>query len=179
MIDLLSSSQVLLKDAGYSVRLSSVYRSSIVCFEDSAVIGFCNVFETSNELIKRWKDYENEILVRFSPSFRAAGDKAWNVYCIFLCEAVPTKTEKREIGWIEESLERTRKVAACGVSSREELVRVLLPVMPIQNQPVLTDSDLTERLKRRIGDIAPKAQHVALDVDVPAAEIVRLLGERS
>jgi hypothetical protein len=179
MIDLLSTSQVLLKDAGYTVRLSSLQRSSMVCFEDSAVVGFCAVFETPIEMIRKWKMYEDEILVRFSPSFRAAGDKAWNVYCIFLCGTDPTKNEKREVGFIEEGLERTRKIAACGVSSREALVRALLPILPIQNQPVLTDFDVTERLKRRIGDIAPNAKEVALDDAIPAAEIVRLLGERS
>jgi hypothetical protein len=179
MIDLLSTSQVLLKDAGYTARLSSLQRSSMVCFEDSAVIGFCAVFTTAAEMLMKWKKYEEEILVRYSPSFRAAGDKAWNVYCIFLCAADPTKIEKREIGWIEESLERTRKIAACGISSREALVKVLLPILPIQNQPVLTNFDVTERLKRRIGDIAPNVKDVALDDAIPAAEIARLLGERS
>lgn len=179
MIDLLSTAQVLLKDAGYDVRLAEIQKSSLVCFEDSAVIGFCNSFDSSGDMIKKWKSYETEILTRFAPNFRAAGDKAWNVYCVFLCGLSATQSEVREIGWIEEDLDRTRKIASSGISSREELVRTLLPILPIQYQPLLPDGDVTRRLERRIGDIAPAAQLAALDNSVPPAEVVRLLGERA
>ncbi len=178
MIDLLSTSQILLRDAGFSVRLHSLGRTPLVCFEDEVLIGFCSLFETPQELIGRWKAFEGDILGRFAPQIRAAGDKAWNVYCVFLCAAVADGPQKRAVSWIEEDLERTRKVAASGIASREDLVRVLLPVLPVQYQPVLQHEDLTERLLRRISDIAPQATHVVLDPAVPASEAVRLLGER-
>lgn len=178
MIDLLSTSQVLLRDAGFAVRLSSIQRSTVVCFEDGALIGFCSSFDTPGEMIKLWKQQEQEILARFAPNFRAAGEKAWNVYCIFLSSAPVNAAEKREIGWIEEDLDRTRKIASCGITSREELARVLLPVLPIQYQPVLLNEDATDRLKKRIRDIAPPAEQVALDPAVSAAEVVTLLGGR-
>lgn len=179
MIDLLSTSQNLLKDAGFSVRLLSIGRSPVLCFEDSALIGFCCSFDTADDMLNRWKLFETEILTRFAPSFRAAGDKAWNVYCAFLCGSTATPEQKRKVSWIEEGLERTRKIAACGISSREELTRALLPVLPIQYQPVLLDADVTERLKKRIEDISPQVVHIALDPAVSAEEVVRLLGERS
>ncbi|RJG40826.1 hypothetical protein D3Y55_26710 [Mesorhizobium sp. DCY119] len=151
----------------------------MICFEDEALLGFCCAFPSAGELIKKWKFYETEILTRFAPNFRAAGDKAWNVYSIFLCDSAPTDIERREIAWVEEDLERTRKIAAAGIASREDLTRVLLPVLPIQYQPQLLEGDATERLRKRIRDISPNAAAVALDDDTPAAEVVRLLGERS
>jgi hypothetical protein len=178
MIDLLSMSQVILKEAGYAVRLATIQKSPVVCFEDGAVLGFCATFESPIDLIKRWPSVENEILVQFAPSFRAAGEKAWNVYCVLLCDAVASGDQRREIGFIEENLERTRKIAESGVSSRDQLIRALLPVLPIQHRPVLLDSDATTRLKKRIRDISPKAEEAALDPNISASEVARLLGER-
>lgn len=178
MIDLLSTSQILLRDAGFTVRLSSVGSRPVICFEDNALLGFCSALEQTDELIKGWKTFESEILNRFAADIRAAGEKAWNVYCVFLCGGSADTVQKRAVSWIEEDLERTRKVAACDIASREDLVRVLLPVLPVQYQPALQHEDLTARLQKRIADIAPQAAHAVLDVDVPVAEAVRLLGER-
>lgn len=179
MIDLLSTSQILLRDAGFRVRLSSVNRRSVVCFEDNALLGFCGAFEQTDELLQSWKSFESEILGRFAVDIRAAGEKAWNVYCVFLCSGVSDTSQRRMVSWIEEDLERTRKVAACDIASREDLARVLLPVLPLQYQPALEQEDLTARLQRRIEDIAPQAAPGILDTNIPVAEAVRLLGERS
>lgn len=179
MIDLLSTTQVLLKDAGYKVRLSSFRSDTLVSFEDGGVVGFCATFVSPEELIENWLAYETEIVTRFAANFRAAGEKAWNVYCIFLCAAVATDVQRREIGWIEENLDRTRKLSASGISSREDLIGVLLPVLAIQYQAVLLDADVTERLKRRIGDIAPAVREVALDETVLPSDVVILLGART
>lgn len=179
MIDLLSTAQVLLKDAEYSVRLTEIQKQPLVCFEDSAFVGFCTSFERPIDLLKKWGSYETEILTRFAPVFRSAGDKAWNVYCVFFSSSPASKQEAREVSWIEEDLNRTRKIAACGVTSREELVRVLLPILPLQYQPRLPDGNVTRRLETRIADIAPQARSAALDPNVPPEEVVRLLGERS
>ncbi|MBD8663030.1 hypothetical protein IFT59_07160 [Rhizobium sp. CFBP 8752] len=179
VIDLVSTAQVLLRRADYHVRLSSLRDSPMICFEDQALLGFCCAFPSAGELIRNWKSYETEILIRFAPNFRAAGDKAWNVYSIFLCDNVATDIERREITWVEEDLERTRKIAAAGIANREDLARVLLPILPIQYQPRLLEGDAVERLHKRLRDISEKAAAVALDDQTPAAEVVRLLGERS
>lgn len=176
MIDVFSTLQVVLQEAGFTTRLTSIDRSSIVCFEDDVLMGFGCVFEDPSGLLTRWKATEMSFLKRYAPSFRAAGEKAWNVYCLFLCGAAGDSIQNREVRWIEEDLERTRKVAACGLASREDLLRALLPVLPLQYQPVLRPEDVTERLQTRIHTIAPRASHVVLDLAVSAAEVVRLLG---
>ncbi len=178
MIDLLSTSQILLRDAGFTVRLSSVGHRPVVCFEDDALVGFCSAFDRAGELVEGWKAFESEILTRFAADIRAASEKAWNVYCVFLCAGSTDAVQKREVTWVEEDLDRTRKVAACDIASREDLVRVLLPVLPVQYQPALQHEDLTARLQKRIADIAPQAAHAILDPEIPVSEAVRLLGER-
>lgn len=179
MIDLFSAMQVVLQEAGFNTRLTSIERSPVVCFEDDTLVGFGYVFENPVALLERWKTVEMTIIKRFSPNFRNAGEKAWNVYCLFLCGATADLMQSREVRWIEEDLERTRKIAACGVTSREELLIALLPVLPLQYQPALRPENVTERLENRIRNIAPIAFDVVLDQSVHPAEVVKLLGERS
>ena len=177
MIDVLMTMQVVLREAGFITRLASIDRSSIVCFEDEVLTGFGCIFEKPEDLLARWKNMEMSLLTRYAPSLRAAGEKAWNVYCIFLCSSVADSIHDRQVRWIEEDLDRTRKIAACGLTSREDLVRALLPILPLQYQPLLRAEDVTERLRTRIRTIAPKASDVVLDESVSMAEVVRSLGE--
>ena len=176
MIEVLSILQVVLREAGFTTRLTSIDRAPIVCFEDDVLTGFGCVFEDPGSLITRWKATEMSLLRRYAPSLRAAGEKAWNVYCIFLCTSAADPIQNRQVRWIEEDLDRTRKVAACGLASRDDLVRALLPVLPLQYQPVLRAEDATERLRARIRTIAPRALDVVLDESVSPAEVVRFLG---
>jgi len=176
MIDVLSTMQGVLREAGFTTRLISVDRFPIVCFEDDDLMGFGCVFEDPSDLLARWKATETSLLTRHAASLRAAGDKAWNVYCVFLCGPAADSILNRQVRWIEEDLERTRKITGCGLASRDDLVQALLPVLPLRNQPVLQEDDVTARLQRRISTIAPRAAAIVLDRGTPAAEVVRLLG---
>jgi hypothetical protein len=177
MIDLLSTMQVVLREAGFNTHLTSVDRSPIVRFEDETLMGFGCIFRDPDDLLSRWKSMEMSLLKLYASSFRAAGEKAWNVYCLFLSGSEGDSVQSRQVRWIEENLDRTRKIAACGLASREHLIRALLPILPLQSQPVLEAEDTIERLQRRISAIAPKASDVALDESMSAVEVVRLLGE--
>ena len=177
MIDVLSTLQVLLREGGFSTRLTSIDRSPIVCFEDDTLLGFGCVFEDPVGLLERWKTMEMALLKRFAPSVRTAGEKAWNVYLLFLCGPPADPSQYRQVRWIEEDLDRTRKLAACGLASREDLLRAILPILPLQHQPILRAEDVTERLKTRIRTISPTAPHVVLDQSVSFEEVVRILGE--
>ena len=122
---------------------------------------------------KSWKPH---CFRQHAPRLQTAGEKAWNVYCVFLCSADPTPIEQHEIDWIEENQERTRKIAAAGIIGHDELVNALLPVLPLQYSAMLSAEDLTERLRKRITTIAPEASAAALDEKVSATEVARLLG---
>ena len=57
----------------------------------------------------------------------------------------------------------------------------LLPLLPIQNQPLLDreDFDVTKRLQKRIATIAPAVATAALNEQTSVAEIIRMLGVES
>jgi hypothetical protein len=175
MIDVLSVLQVVLRDAGLSTSLISIDRMSLVSFEDDVLIGSGCVFENSRQLIENWNSIESSVLRRYSPHLRNAREKAWNVYSIFLCNGSVTPFEEREVHRIEEDLELTRKIAACGIVSRESLVRAILPILPLQYKPRLRPENVTHRLLTRIRTIAPRAADVVLDTNVPPDEAISLL----
>jgi hypothetical protein len=179
MTDLLSTAHTVLRDAGFKAKLSSADRTLILSFEDEVIIGFVCVFSDPAALLARWRSAEMSLLARYAQSIRAAGDKAWNVYCAFLCASAGSSEEERQIRWIEEDLERTRKIAGCGLTTREEIVRVLLPLLPLQYQATLEPEDVNRRFQRLVDTIAPKVAGVILDDGVPAREVIRILGEPS
>jgi hypothetical protein len=178
MMDLRSPVQVVLQDAGYETWLVSVDGRRAIGFEDDAVMGFVCLFDDVPALLRDWRDLETKLLTRHASSLQKAGDKTWNVYSVFLSPGAADDVQSREVRWIEENLERTRKLATFGLSSREEIVTALLPLLPIQRQPLLDseDFDLTQRLGKRIASIAPDGAKAVLNNDIPPAEVVRLLG---
>lgn len=179
MSDLLSSTQIVLRDAGYVTRLISIDRNPIVCFEDEVLTGFACVFKDVLTLLEKWRHLETALLTRYAPNLRNAGDKAWNVYVLFLCDKYADSTQARQIAWVEENLERTRKIAAAGLSSREILIEAILPVLPLQFQPELRLEDVTERLLTRIRAITPQAADAVLNDALAPTEVVRLIGNQT
>lgn len=179
MTDITSTVQIVLQEAGYATWLFSSEDLTAIGFEDDAVMGFVGIFEDASSLLTRWRKIETNFLTRHAPRLRDAPEKAWNVYSIFLCAAAASPDQAREIRRIDEDLEQTRKLAACGLVGQEGIVAALLPLLPIQSRPRLESEDLSERLKKRIAAIAPAAIEVALDERVPPSEVVRLLGTPS
>src|ERR1035441_4200953 len=175
MIDIFGTAQAVLRESGYRTRLLPLGQVSILSFEDYSVLGSCYVFTNPVELLTEWKSIETELLNRYGARFRSAGDKAWNIYSVFLSAEIADPVQTREVRQIEENLERTRKVAACGVSTREAVQRAFLPLVRLQYRPTLQPEGLTERLQRRISTIAPSAANVVLKEDVQPIEVVRLL----
>jgi hypothetical protein len=177
MTDINSLVQVVLREAGYQTWLISADSIGAVAFEDDAVMGFACTFDDAATMLKRWRELETTFLTRHASILQKAGEKSWNIYSVFFCPNRPSDAELRAIRLFEENLERTRKIATCGVTTRDDVVKGLLPLLPIQYQPLLEseDLDLTQRLKKRIASIAPAAVSVALDNSVPPAEIGRLL----
>jgi hypothetical protein len=178
MTDLKPTLQALLQDSGYQTWLVAIDRYEVVAFEDDAAMGFACIFERGGALLKEWQALETKFLINFAPALKRAGEKTWNVYSVFLCSENAPEDDARAIRWIEENLERTRKITGIVPNGRSDLITALLPLLPIQYQPRLDseDFDLTQRLRRRIASIAPAAEHAALDAGVTVTEVVRLLG---
>jgi hypothetical protein len=178
MTELQSHIQIILQDAGYETWMASIDGMDAIGFEEELVMGFASSFQSVQQLLDRWRQVEMEFLSAYASSLQRAGEKTWNVYSVFLCTEKGTDTQQREVRWIEEELERTRKIAASGLTTREDIRAALLPILPLQHQPLLDteDFDVTQRLRRRIESIALPAASAALDPKVSAAEVVRLLG---
>jgi hypothetical protein len=177
MIDLASNIHVILQDVGYktwAARASADWLA--IGFEDDAVMGFISVSVGPEELLERWQQIERELLIRYAPNFRDAGDKAWNVYCAFVTAARASEGQRRAIRLIEENLENTRKITATGIVTRADLETALLPLLPIVSKPVLEPEDPVARLRRRITSIAPGADAAILDPSVSPETAARVLG---
>src|SRR5438067_237143 len=96
-MNLSSQVQIVLQDAGYRTWLDAIEAGTAICFEDDSAIGFVFIFETPRTLIERWRNIENVLLVRNAGLLRKAGDKAWNVYSVFLTAAHADEVEQRAI----------------------------------------------------------------------------------
>lgn len=179
MTEIVSNVQIILQDAGYETWNASSGNIPAIAFEDDVVMGFVCVFDTAKSLITQWPEAEAAMLGKHAPRLRGAGDKAWNVYCVFVTAARASDDEQRKIRWIEENLERTRKIAAAGLLTRKDITTALLPLLPIVTKPVLAPEDSRERLRRRIAAIAPGVEDSALDASVAPQEVLRRIGGRS
>ncbi len=160
MTNLNSTVQVVLQEAGYRTWLVTLDSLVPICFEDEAVMGFVCIFDDMASLINRWRAVETEL---------------WNVYSIFLCSVGSDETKQRQIRSIEEDLERTRKITACGLVGREDVVSALLPILPLQSRPIMERENVVDRLRKRIDTIAPVATAAILDLNTSPAAVVPLL----
>lgn len=178
MIDLKSRLQMTLQTAGYSTWLTVAEDFEVVGFEDPVIMGFACLFEDAKTLVSKWRSVETVLLAKHAHLLQRAGDKSWNLYLVLLCGAATTEFETAEVRWIEEDLERTRKLAACNISDEDRLITALLPLLPIQSQAILErdELDVTKRLMRRIESIAPRVARVALDPDVSPSDVLLALG---
>jgi hypothetical protein len=175
MTEVISTVQVVMQAANYRTREVSGSKIATVGFEDEATMGFVSVFDAPRQMILGWRELEATMLARYATHFRAAGDKAWNVYSVFITEASASEEERREVRWIEEDLERTRKITRTGVVTRDDVVKALLPLLPIVAKPLLEPEDSKQRLLRRIEVIAPRVRDVVLDDAVSPKEVAALL----
>jgi hypothetical protein len=177
MTDLKSLVQLILQESHYDSWLTSLDGTTVIAFEDEAVMGFAYVFDDVESMLADWREIETKLLTMYARPLQKAGPKSWNVYSLFVSSDHANADHLRQVRWIEEDLERTRKIAACGVTTREDVVAALLPLLPLQYQPLLDSEelDLTRRLKKRIAAISPIAADKALDDAVSPAEIVRIL----
>lgn len=171
MTDVLNWVQVVMQNARYKTWNLASASAPTVAFEDESTMGFVVVFDDAVSLLKRWMETERSLLARHAPQFHSAGEKSWNVYSVFLARERASEEQKRQVRWIEENLEQTRKLTATGVSLREDVTNALLPLLPIISKPLLNPEDGRERLVRRVEVIAPMVRDIFLDDDVSAEEV--------
>jgi hypothetical protein len=179
MTNLSSLTQLILEEAGYRTWLVSIDNLSAIGFEDEAVMGFVCEFDDPETLLSRWHAVETGLLTRHAPFLREAGQKAWNVYSVFLCTKSLDDVSRRRVAFIEEDLERTRKIAASGLVGRQDVITALLPLLAIQYRPSMDREDLVDRLRKRVDTIAPGVSTAVVDASIDPRDVVALLHDQT
>lgn len=151
-MDIPSQTEILLRDAGYYTASWSGGLLPVVVFENQAVAGFAHVFPNGEALLKGWVEAQRLVLDRYALALRGAGQKAWNVYSVFLAETA-TADEVRIIERIDEDFALTRKIARANLQSTDELRAALLPLLPIQSRVGMEPSHYNELLRNRLKDV--------------------------
>src|SRR5436853_7183694 len=113
-MDIETQAEMLLRQAGYETWPSKGGPVPCICFENEAVAGFIHIFATSDELLGGWREAQESALARHTPALRVAGEKAWNIYSVFVAAEAGT-IRTRDIERIEEDFTRTRKIARAGL----------------------------------------------------------------
>jgi hypothetical protein len=177
MIHLLSTSLGILQESGYTARLSRQQSADVLSFEDNSVIGRIFEFPDPAALLSSWRAAEDGFLRAHANSFRLAGEKSWNVYCVFLAVGDGDERRRREIKRIEEDLNRTRKLAMSGVSNKQLLTDALLPLLSLQQKPMLETENYEQRLRRRLAlTVSPLVENAA-DESTNPEDIAKILRE--
>lgn len=168
MIDVLGTAQVALLDARFKTGLIALSGDPAVSFENSSVMGFVFSFGSTETMLRDWRDKEIDFLRLYAPTLKRSGAKAWNVYSILLTSESVSKECDRQVHWISEDLERTRKIAGTGIKNRGDLTRLLLPILPLQHAAVLGPPDVESRLKSRLEMLWPgKSDAILAEVTEP------------
>lgn len=175
MIDLLSISHGLLREQGYRTRIIGIGQSSAIAFEDSSVLGFVYSFSSAADLLADWKSVERAFLEFNAFRFRRSGEKAWNVYSVFLCADRAEADVMRQVHWIEEDLTYTRKLAGVGLDLRQDVVDILLPLLQMQQRPYLQTDSFESRLRRRVQAFAGDAVESLLNNSAAPEDVARVL----
>ena len=172
--NLINSAFQILHSAGYRLQNISPDSTEFV-FEASNIIGVIFAFESADALIGSWESAQTSFLQRYGMHIRRSGEKAWNVYSIFMTSDEPNETTCNNVASIEEDFTGTRKIARTGIRSRLALVNALLPVLPLQYRLALQYEEPQMQLRARIE--LPEEAVDALLRKENAFELVRILLE--
>jgi hypothetical protein len=173
-MDIGTQSEIILREAGYDTWAWTGASPPVICFENATLVGFIHVFDSAEDLLVSWEAAQQRILARHAPALRAAGNKAWNVYSVFLTSEL-SRALQREIEKLEEDFTLTRKIARTAIQGVEDLAVVLMPLVPIKSQPLLDNAAVAERLRTRAKDVPVQALEAFL-ANVKPEDVAEILG---
>jgi hypothetical protein len=145
-----------LQDASFDIVAAPLEYPRAFLFESDTVLGFAFLYGTAADLVERWAADADRLIATRRFQLKAAGNKAWNTYVLFLAEQRPSPMEAIALSLIEEDLAGYRKIARAGCSDFDDLDRALLPLIPVQSAPVLDAVDSKLEVRQRATEISPK-----------------------
>lgn len=164
----------ILRDNGYYTCLWMGNEVPTICLENKTILGFSFLFQSSEELLSNWVRVQKRALDYHADLLKKSGEKAWNIYSIFLAEDISSESIK-QIELIEEDFTYTRKIARAGIKSHSDITEALLPLLAIQSHPSLTEVLYMERLRTRLADLPNDAAAAFLEDDLSPYEISKIL----
>lgn len=176
-MDISRQSEIFLREVGYETWIWSNRSCAVTCFENAMLIGFVHAFSSAEDLLKDWESSQYIVLSSHSAQLRAAGEKAWNVYSVFLAEN-GTQSEQREVERIEENFSLTRKIARINVRTQDDVRHAFLPLTTVKSQGLPSNADFESRLRSRLKDIPENTLGAFLGRG-SADEVARMLVENS
>lgn len=170
-MDVSKEVQIILRGGGYDTWEWSGGTVPLVYFENDVILGFVYLFDDSIALKNEWQKTQDEVIKKFKPNFKAAGNKAWNVYSIFLATS---ESEDDTLDYIEEDFKFTRKIARTNIVTKKSIESALLSMLPIVNRPVISETDFTDNLRTNLSKINKDAA-IAIINKIDADVIAQIL----
>ncbi len=176
MMDLSTQIETLLRSNGYFTSLWTGNKVPIVCLENKTIFGFIHLFESTEDLLSNWKDIQKTTFEHHAEVLNKAGEKAWNVYSVFLSEE-DSKTELfKQLELIEEDFTYSRKIARTGIQTQSDITEALLPLLSIQSHPSLNEVIYEDRLRTRLNDLPQEVITAFLqNKDIEPSEVAQIL----
>ena len=172
-MDLILEARSLLEESGYATQPIEIGNKAFY-FEDDAIMGFCVICESVEQLLRNWRVWQNNFLEKFADYFQSDSQKAWNIYSIYLATETANADQVNELLKIEENFQQTRKIARANIKTKKDLSQSLLHLLPIKNVFKTESQNFEKILKDRISK-DQKNLLTALDELDPEAIITQYL----
>jgi len=166
--------QSILMEAKYHVVPFAEDGQEYIAFENNTLFGFLYYYRTIEKLLSSWKQDKDKLLRKFSPKFRLAGPKAWNVYAVILTSERATEIQFQALKNIEEDLSETRKIVRSDLETTDDVRAALLSLLPFSYIPSLPALDIRREIAMRAQDL-PKNALNAFFADEELSKVAKLL----
>lgn len=175
MTDLLHLAQDTLSRARYTVEPTQFGSRPALVFEDDTYLGFVVAYPDAATLLDSRHLDEQEFLLRYTPDLRAARDKAWNTYFVWLARDVPSREEAAELDLLEEDLAGARKIAVAGLETSDDVDSALVNLYRLQTPPRLGRVDIPAEIASRTPELDSHAVAAFLSDATTPEQVVNVL----
>lgn len=176
MTNVLKEAESILMEAKYNVVHFTEDGKEYLAFENNALFGFLQSYNSIDDLLSSWRDDKDKLLRKFTPQFRVAGPKAWNVYTVLVASDNATEIQYHALQDIEEDLSETRKIARSNLETADDVSAALLSLLPFAYIPILPPLDIRAEIAMRAQELPEKALNAFLS-DSDLTEVAKLLEE--
>jgi hypothetical protein len=174
MSSLIDDARSLLEGSGFATFVAAPDAPSLT-FEDISVLGQVHALDSADAILANWQLLQDTFLRENAERLSRDASKAWNVYTVLLTRDSPVDEAAAQLFAIEDDFRGTRKIARCGVLSRQDVTAALAPILPLQNVLSVGVVDAKVRLAERLRTISPPLESLVGDASVESV-VAMLVG---